>query len=298
MTMAHKPLLLCAALATVLTAATQGAVSAPDGPEGTEWRLVEAGGAPIAPLPGDLQPYFLLDHEDQKVSGYSGCNSFFGGYLLEGSRLDFGLLGSTRRACPEEETSVEEKLLGVLGKTRKWKITDGDLVLLDDSGELARFKAVRNGYSRPDPGSLTYRSPRFPSGTVTLSHGEYRGPAAPGSASETVVKMTGTAVFGRIAGKRTGAVVLVTSSGGTGSFYELALLERGAKGWENRDTVLLGDRVSVQAVAIANDRIIVDMTTHGPRDPLCCPTLPVKKSFSVRDGRLLSESGKAAEGQP
>jgi len=299
MTVIHRPIIFCAALVITAAAAMHGAVlSAPAGPEGVEWRPVEAGGAPIAPLPGGPQPYLLLDRADQKVSGYSGCNSFFGGYVLEGSRLTFGLLGATRRACPDEEAALEKRFLDVLGRTRQWSIMNGDLVLLDDSCILARFTAAKNLDASPDPGSMTYRSPQFPSGAVTLSHGEYRGPAAPGSASETVVKMTGTAVFGRIDGRQVGAVVLVTSSGGTGSFYELALLCRGAAGWENTDTSLLGDRVKVHAVAIENDQIIVDMTTHEPTDPLCCPTREVKKRFSVRDDHLVPVSEKSPEREP
>ncbi len=282
------------ALAAVVPA---GALSEPAGPEGVEWLLLEAGGAPVEPVTGGQQPRFLLDAAQKKASGFTGCNSFFGGYELAGSKLVFGPLGMTRRACPDAETALEQRFLGVLGSTRGWSIRDAELLLLDDSGVIARFGLAAKDVDAPDPGSLTYRSTLFPSGTVTLSHGEYRGPAAPGSVSEIVVKISGKAVFGVIQGRQVGSVVLIAVTGGSGSFYELALLSRGEAGWQNTDTVLLGDRVKVHAVAVENGQIIVDMTIHGPHDPVCCPTLAVKKRFAVRDDRLVPAGEKAPEGR-
>jgi len=82
-----------------------------------------------------------------------------------------------------------------------------------------------------------------------------------------MVTITDKRVVGSIKGRETGAVVLVTSLGGTGSFFELALLSKGTNGWENTDTILLGDRVKVYSVRIENDLIVVAMTTHGSNDP-------------------------------
>jgi hypothetical protein len=35
---------------------------------------------------------------------------------------------------------------------------------------------------------------------------------------------------------------------------------------------LLGDRIQINALSIENNKIVVDMITHGPEDPMCCPT--------------------------
>jgi len=51
--------------------------------------------------------------------------------------------------------------------------------------------------------------------------------------------------------------------------------------------VLLGDRVEVHAIEIAGDAIVVPMKTHGPGDPMCCPTLEAVKRFAVQRNRLL-----------
>jgi heat shock protein HslJ len=149
-----------------------------------------------------------------------------------------------------------------------------------------------------DLDSATYLSTWFPSGKVTLSNGEHREPASPGSASEIVVKLTDKRAFGVVNGKETGAVVLYTQGGGTGTFWDLALLSKGAEGWVNTDTVLLGDRVKFSSIKINDDRIVLSLTVHGPEDPICCPTLEVEKRFAVQGNRLVPDAGEAQKGDP
>jgi heat shock protein HslJ len=261
------------------------------GPEGIEWQLVEAAGAPVSLLAGEKQPYIRLDPEQKRATGFSGCNNFFSGYEINGSSLRFGLIGATRMACPAPETGVETEFFNVLKRARGWKINNGVLLLVDDGDILARFKMKRVEPARSLE-SMTFLSMWFPAGKVTLSHGEYREPAATGSASEKTVKLTGKSVFGFVGGRETGAVVLVTEPGGSGTFYDLALLMKEGKGWTNIDTVLLGDRVKVHSVEIENDDIVVSMTIHGPHDPMCCPTREVKRRFAVRGNRLFPVAGK------
>jgi heat shock protein HslJ len=268
------------------------------GLEGVEWRLVEAGGKPIAPLAGGEMPYIVLDPAQKKASGYTGCNNFFGQYELDGASIKFGPIASTRSACPDQEAAIETAFLKALSETHGWMIKKG-MLLLFAGGEIhARFTSGKEDEATADPGSMTYRSKSFFSGTVTLSGGEYRMPAAPGSASEFMVKLNDKKTFGTVNGKKTGAVVIVTSLGGSGAFYDLALLMNGAKGWANTDTVLLGDRVKVHSVKIEQDHIVVAMTTHGPNDPLCCPTQQEMKRFVVQDYRLVPVAEEKGGGEP
>ena len=141
--------------------------------------------------------------------------------------------------------------------------------------------------------SMTFQSKVFQAGPVTLTQGEYRASAAPESASEVVVRLTEKRAFGALSGKSVGVIVVVTTMDGTGTFYELALLIESARGWTNTDTVLLGDRVKVYSVAIERDCVAVAMTTHGPQDPMCCPTLEMIKYFAVRNDRLVTPGGKS-----
>jgi heat shock protein HslJ len=141
----------------------------------------------------------------------------------------------------------------------------------------------------PDLGGITVRSGRFPSGTVTLRNGEYRGPAAHGSGVQMVVKLTDRRAFGTVNGREAAAVVIVTDPGGSGTFSDLALLLTGDRGWVNVDTVPLGDRVKVHSIGIGDNAVTVRMTAHGPGDALCCPTRDVMRRFTFQAEHLVAE---------
>jgi heat shock protein HslJ len=267
------------------------------GIEGPEWQLVEVSGAAVSPLAGERQPFIRFDAAKKQAAGFSGCNNFFSGYELDGPSLNFGPVGATRMFCEGASGEVEMRFMEALEQTRAWKLRRGVLLLLKDGKVLAGFTIKQKDGQAPDLQSMTFLSKWFPSGKVTLSHGEYREPAAPGSASEIIVTLSDRKAFGMVNGRQTAAVILVTDPGGSGTFYDLALLTREAEGWVNTDSVFLGDRVKVHSVAIENYRIIVAMTVHGPNDPMCCPTLEVKRGFSVQGNRLVPAEGKTG-GQP
>ena len=127
--------------------------------------------------------------------------------------------------------------------------------------------------------NMTYLSGWFPSGQVKLTNGSYRQRVAPGSATETVVKLAEQRAFGTMGGHKTAAVILVTDPGGSGTFYDLAVVVKGDEGWANIDLVTLGDRVKIHAIAIKNNVIVLDMTTHGPGDTMSFPTQRTTQSF-------------------
>ena len=139
-----------------------------------------------------------------------------------------------------------------------------------------------------DPASMTYRSPWLEAGQVTLAQGVYRAPAAPGSAAAFVVRLTDRQAFGTLAGQEAGAVVLATQTGGSGTFYDLALLTLENNGWVNSDVLLLGDRVDIHALVVVDNQVVVNMTIHGPQDPMCCPTLRVERRFAVQGDKLVA----------
>ena len=264
------------------------------GIEGPKWQLVEVGGSPVSIQSGQSGkrlPFVRFDGDKKQATGFAGCNDFFGNYKLSGSSLKFGLIGATRMFCEGEAGEMEMRYMAAMKKTRAWNIRDGVLLFLDDSDVLARFTIALGDEPSPDLRSMTFLSNWFPSGKVTLSDGEYGEPAAPGSASETVVKLSDKRAFGLINRKETGAVVLVTSTGGTGTFYDLALLTKGPEGWVNTDVAFLGDRVKVHSLGIKDNYFVITMTTHGPGDAMCCPTLEVEKLFAVEGNRLVPVAG-------
>ncbi len=128
-----------------------------------------------------------------------------------------------------------------------------------------------------------YQSDWTQNGVATLANGEYREPAAPGSAAEIVVTLSDKMAFGRLAGNAVdaAAVVLATNSGGSGVFIDLAIVIDQAGTPVNLANFPLGDRVKVEAVAIQNGEVVVQMVAPGPNDPMCCPTQKVTKHFKL-----------------
>ncbi len=133
---------------------------------------------------------------------------------------------------------------------------------------------------------VRFRTEWTDAGTVVLTKGRYVEPAAPGSTSRVVIQLSDKRAKGTVDGRETAAAVLVSSGGGSGTFYDLVLMTRGPDGWKHTDTAFLGDRVKVHSVALAGREIIVDVTEQGPDDPMCCPTLRRTKRYLVQDGSL------------
>ena len=133
---------------------------------------------------------------------------------------------------------------------------------------------------------VRFRTEWTDSGTVVLTKGRYVEPAEPGSASQVVIQLSDRGAKGIVDGRETAAAVLISSGGGSGTFYDLVLLIWGQDGWKQTDTTPLGDRVKVHSVTLSGREVIVDLTEQGPDDPMCCPTLRRTKRYEVQAGRL------------
>jgi len=109
--------------------------------EGTEWRLVDIGGQP-APAGADSMhhPGFTLLAEGRKVQGSAGCNRMTGTYQLDGEKLKFGPLATTRMACPAMET--ETAFLKALKQTTRYEVSGSSLTLYGADTAVARLEAA------------------------------------------------------------------------------------------------------------------------------------------------------------
>jgi hypothetical protein len=67
-------------------------------------------------------------------------------------------------------------------------------------------------------------------------------------------------------------VVLVSSGGGSGTFYQLVAVTQRDGIVETPEVKSLGDRITINQINITNRIATVDMIAHGPDDPSCCPT--------------------------
>lgn len=175
-----------------------------------------------------------------------------------------------------------------------WLLTGAVSILLLASG----CDANKKDDIRTQLDSLTFHSSVYKDNPVSLKNGVYQVPAAPGSASMVVVQLTDKQAFTTMDGSAIGVAVFVTKTGGTGTYYELALLSKSPQGWVNDDTVLLGDREKVKAVDFDGQRVEVMMATHAPEDPMCCPTLETTKRFVVESGKLVPVNEPGAPANP
>jgi heat shock protein HslJ len=105
---------------------------------GTTWNQAELNNEKIQ-HPGPQVPH--LHFEAEKVTGNDGCNNFFGGYTLDGNSLKFGMLGSTRMACPHIE-GFEMIFNKMLSMTTRFRISGNRLDLYADEKLLASFIAA------------------------------------------------------------------------------------------------------------------------------------------------------------
>jgi heat shock protein HslJ len=104
---------------------------------GTTWNLAEMNNEKIQ-HPGPTIPH--LRFEAERVSGNDGCNNFFGGYTLDGNSLKFGMLGSTRMACPQIK-GFDMEFNKMISATTRYRITGDKLGLFENDKLLASFVA-------------------------------------------------------------------------------------------------------------------------------------------------------------
>lgn len=92
----------------------------------------------------DIQSRGVMDYlqttlqvaNDGGVSGFGGCNRYFGDAEIDGDQIRFGALGSTRMACPEAVMDQESRFFAALELVRRWRVEPtGLLHLLDNDGD-------------------------------------------------------------------------------------------------------------------------------------------------------------------
>ena len=107
--------------------------------EGKTWRLVELPGQTLPASESARAPILMLDPTTRRMTGSDGCNRFNGSYELDGNRLRFSAIASTRMACPPEVMALADAYLRILVGEVSWGLQDGTLILVRDGQMIARF---------------------------------------------------------------------------------------------------------------------------------------------------------------
>lgn len=133
-------------------------------------------------------------------------------------------------------------------------------------------------------GNLTYPPLSVSEDAITLVDGQYSDEA------DTIgIGIGDVPVFGDLDGDMVpdAAVILVSSGGGTGVFFDLAAVRNADGEAIAVDTVFLGDRVGIEGMFIREGTIVLDLIEHGPEDPMCCPTESVRRGFVLEGDSLV-----------
>jgi dienelactone hydrolase len=91
-------------------------------------------------------------------------------------------------------------------------------------------------------------------------------------------------------GRKDAAIVIVSGTGGSGVFEDLALVLSGDEKPQVIPGVMLGDRVKVYNITVREGEVVVDLVQQGPKDPMCCPTERATRRFAMEAGKLVEGS--------
>lgn len=76
--------------------------------------------------------------EEGRVTGFGGCNNYFGNYTLDGRTLRFSDLGSTKMLC-QNTADLEDAFMQILGLELRGLFNQRKLILSADGGNQLIF---------------------------------------------------------------------------------------------------------------------------------------------------------------
>jgi len=77
---------------------------------------------------------------DGTVTGHTGCNSLTGHYRVDGTKITFSELVSTRMACDDDRGRLEQEVLAVLDGAVEYRVEGDRLTLTHPSGKGLSLK--------------------------------------------------------------------------------------------------------------------------------------------------------------
>lgn len=108
---------------------------------GTKWKLqsVHNGKDDFTPLGSTA--FLRLDAGKNSAGGKGGCNSFGSTVKVDGNKISFSELFSTKMYC-EGMQPIENAYFNALNKATRYHITGDKLVIFQDGQEVLVFVAV------------------------------------------------------------------------------------------------------------------------------------------------------------
>jgi Flp pilus assembly protein TadD len=94
------------------------------------------------------------------------------------------------------------------------------------------------------------------------------------------------------------AIVVYSTGGGSGIFFEHHLLVQNKGRFVDVRSFELGDRVIIHSLSIETGEVLVDITSHGPDDPRCCPTNRQMQRYSLESTPIDPSELSSTPAQP
>jgi heat shock protein HslJ len=109
-----------------------GGTQDPAALEGESWILTQmltAGGQTEI-----VQTGVSAQFDGTTISGNAGCNSYNGSYEASGSDISFGPIAATKKVCPEDEQSTEDRYLQLLAEIGSFEVSGRSMSMNDTEG--------------------------------------------------------------------------------------------------------------------------------------------------------------------
>lgn len=100
--------------------------------EGESWILTQmltAGGQTEV-----VQTGVSAQFDGATISGTAGCNSYHASYEASGSDISFGPIAATKKICPEDEQSTEDRYLQLLAEAGSYEVSGRSMSMNDNDG--------------------------------------------------------------------------------------------------------------------------------------------------------------------
>ncbi|MBT8260829.1 MAG: META domain-containing protein [Flavobacteriaceae bacterium] len=100
----------------------------------------------------------VFNEAEKKISGFSGCNRYFGSYTLDNEIIKIGPLASTKKYCIGEANNIESKFLEALEKTNTINITENKIQFQNEKVTLLEgtLKSDEEGKNTQDNTGSNY----------------------------------------------------------------------------------------------------------------------------------------------
>lgn len=110
----------------------------------TKWMLQSLNGKAIEVPAGVDTPWLQLagTGEERSLTGFGGCNKLMGGFQLDGQRIGFPGVGSTKMYC-ENTAGLEKEFMTALRGTDTFNLDGNTLKLMQGATEVASLMAAK-----------------------------------------------------------------------------------------------------------------------------------------------------------